>query len=158
MFSTLRHHLIISVAATALALVGGVASAQETHDTFRDPPLVSSGGQTCLSTISIVGQPRLNTTIQFCINGSPNCHACIWASKNAGPTVIGNITIPIGFPLIDYFDLGSFPPSGQICTPIPIPNDPNLVGRSFYFTNASFSPTAPQNTIFAPQFVVTIVQ
>lgn len=78
---------------------------------------------------------RIGTTIQLCQNGQAGCHDCLWISGIAGPTRFGapfNLTSQVGFPLLAILDY-DFGPNNEICTPIAIPNDPQLVGVTLYF-------------------------
>ncbi len=113
----------------------------------------------CATTVTLNGVPRIGTQVQLVISGPTSCHACLWISKNPGPTMIGNIVIPIGLPLLNFADLGPLPMSGQVVTPVNIPNDPNLIGLQLFFTNVSYPAgqvPSPTNVMFSPALTVTI--
>jgi hypothetical protein len=137
----------ISTLLRVLALVGALCSA----------PLAAQG---CASTITFTGQPSLGAQITMTIQGSSQCHSCLWVSKNPGPTQVGSVTVPIGVPLLNALDYGQLPAAGSITIPLTIPNDPNLIGLSLYFTNVSFpsaqGPTLA-NIVFSPAATLTIV-
>jgi hypothetical protein len=63
-------------------------------------------------------------------------------------------------PLLNALDYGQLPAAGSITIPLTIPNDPNLIGLSLYFTNVSFpsaqGPTLA-NIVFSPAATLTIV-
>ena len=114
----------------------------------------------CSSNITITGQPRIGTTIQFQVTGTVGCHSCVWISKNPGPVQIGPVTIPIGLPLLNVVDFGTLPPSGSYTVPLQVPADPNTIGLQLFFTDVSFpSAVGPtiQNVRFSPAAVITIV-
>jgi hypothetical protein len=111
----------------ALKFMGGGPGGQESG-------VLGNGG--CVTGIFIRGVPRIGNSIEVCITGGNGCHGCLWASNFPGPTVIGTFVIPIGLPLLGAWDLGEFLGGIiELCLPVPIPNNPALIGLHFYFTN-----------------------
>ena len=144
-----NHNLTSFLLAAAMCL--GLAFATSTVAPAQGP---------CASTVSFVGAPRIGAQISMVVSGSNLCHSCLWISKNAGPTVIPPVTIPIGLPLLNWLDYGAIPPSGSFTVPISIPADPNLIGLSLYFSNVSFpSNQTPSvtNLQFSPAAILTFL-
>ena len=113
----------------------------------------------CASTMTANGPAQIGTTLQVTIMGNPQCHSCLWVSKNAGPTPIGPVTIPIGLPVLTSMDYGPLPVSGTLVLNIPIPADPNLIGLQIYMTNVGYPagiPPSLTNIGFSPALVLTI--
>jgi len=77
--------------------------------------------------------------------------------------VFSGITVPIGLPLIGWFDLGDFANgTTELSLPVTIPNRPELVGQTFYLCNMMYywNLTHPWGTAdlfaFSPAFALTV--
>lgn len=120
-----------------------------------------ASGDDCDCGSWLTAEARIGTTFELCQNGQAGCHDCLWVSLNAGPTSFGppfNLTANIGFPLIAVLDF-DFPANNEICLPITLPNDQNLVGRTLYFEVVTHpNPlTSPADIGFCGAFQFTIV-
>ncbi|MFO1053002.1 MAG: hypothetical protein U1F36_12380 [Planctomycetota bacterium] len=96
----------------------------------------------CATSMWLLGEPRVGTTVTFCRNGQRACHDCMWVSLFPGPTSVGGITAPIGFPLLAVLS-GSYFTELPLCFPMQIPDDPNLSGVPVYFLIATMDDNGP---------------
>ena len=96
----------------------------------------------CATSMWLTGQPRVGTTVTFCRNGQSGCHDCMWVSLFPGPTSVGNLIAPIGFPLLAVLN-GNVFTSLPLCFPLAIPDDPNLSGVPVYFVLATMDDNGP---------------
>jgi hypothetical protein len=117
----------------------------------------------CRTGVFLRGTPQLGQSIRICIEGSGECHATLLASAFAGPVVFSGITVPIGLPLIGWFDLGDFANGiTELSLPVTIPNRPELVGQTFYLCNMMYywNLTHPWGAAdlfaFSPTFALTV--
>ncbi|MBI5851554.1 MAG: hypothetical protein HZB39_11110 [Planctomycetes bacterium] len=90
----------------------------------------------CATSMWLVGDPLVGSTVTFCRNGQRGCHDCMWVSLFPGPTNVGGITAPIGLPLLAVLS-GSVFDQFPLCFPLTIPGDPGLVGLRVYFVLAT---------------------
>ena len=93
-----------------------------------------ASGTDCVCGSWLTAEARIGTTFELCQNGQFGCHDCLWISMNAGPTYFPppfDLTAQVGFPLLWVID-SDFPADNEICIPIALPNDPNLVGVTIY--------------------------
>lgn len=95
----------------------------------------------CATSIWLTSEPRIGTTVTLCRNGQLGCHDCMWVSLLPGPTQVGDIVAPIGFPLLAVLT-GTFFTQMPLCFPIQIPGDPALSGLPIYFVLATTDSTA----------------
>lgn len=73
----------------------------------------------------------LGQSLTFKMGGGPGCAGCFIVSFDPGPTFIGGVSYPIGMPFYEVIS-GVLPSTGVISLTITIPNDPILVGLTFY--------------------------
>lgn len=90
----------------------------------------------CATSMWLVGEPLVGSTVTFCRNGQRGCHDCLWVSLFPGPTSVGGITAPIGLPLLAVLS-GNVFDQFPLCFPLTIPGDPGLVGLRVYFVLAT---------------------
>lgn len=90
----------------------------------------------CATSMWLVGDPRVGTTVTFCRNGQRGCHDCLWVSLFPGPTSVGGITAPIGLPLLLVLS-GDVFTQLPLCLPLSIPGDTGLIGLQVYFVLAT---------------------
>lgn len=73
----------------------------------------------------------IGTTFRFVMSGTPGCFGLLLLSKSPGPTSIGGQTFPIGLPFL-MLTKGLLSPTSVIVHPMDVPNEPVLIGVSFY--------------------------
>jgi hypothetical protein len=111
----------------------------------------------------ITAPPHLATTTQLCFGGRPRAVGTLLASLFPGPTMVGPIELPIGLPLALTLKLPPIPLSGTQCFPVQIPDDPQLVGITIYFTviyplvNRPAGQERPEHLEFTPRFDMKIL-
>ncbi len=107
----------------------------------------------------MVGTPCLGCPVQFVMCGGPGCFGCLAISTSPGPTVIatpsGPLSIPIGMPAVPIL-IATLPPATCISATVTVPNDPAVIGGTFYVANALLHPVTGELTS-ADGFSVTIV-
>lgn len=106
-----------------------------------------------------VGAPRIDSTIEFVQTSSDGCYGCIIASLDPGPTVAFGLTVPIGLPYVivtsALFPFGS--PTNTQVTPVYIPNNPFLVGFTFYGCVVTVDIATQTMFSVSDQFVLTVL-
>jgi hypothetical protein len=155
------HTLTSSSFATATSIGGqpnvNVAVKFQAGGTSGESGTLGNGGS-CPSGFFVRGTPRLGQHIDICIVGAEGCHGCPWASMTEGPVVVAGITIPIGLPILAVFDLGVFANGvNELCIPVDIPNNPALVGSTFYFTSLGYPGSNASAFAFSPAFRLVIL-
>jgi len=111
----------------------------------------------------ITSPPHIATTTQLCFGGSPRAVGTLLASLFPGPSMVGPIELPIGLPLALTLKLPPIPMSGTQCFPVEIPDDPQLVGITIYFTviypltNRPPRLQRPETLEFTPRFDMKIL-
>lgn len=118
---------------------------------------VIANGPKCETAIYVVGEPRIGSTIDFCVSGGTGCHVCVWVSATPGPSEYDGRVVPIGLPLLASADLGPIVYANVMCFDFTIPDEPGLVGTSLYFTNVTHPPGQPDQISFAERFTLTIL-
>ncbi|MGH7150404.1 MAG: hypothetical protein ACREIU_06895 [Planctomycetota bacterium] len=107
----------------------------------------------------MVGTPCLGCPVQFVMCGGTGCFGCLAISTSPGPTVIptptGNLSIPIGMPAAPIL-IATLPPATCISATLTVPNDPVVIGATFYVANALLHPVTGVLSS-ADGFSVTIV-
>lgn len=96
----------------------------------------------CRTAMYTTGDRSPGGQFDICVTGGFGCHACVWVSATAGPTTVGNITVPIGLPIAAAFTLGNFGLGGagtSFCVPVSVPNNPQLSGFTFYAVNVTYN-------------------
>lgn len=102
---------------------GGVSSAASGE--------ISSPHNACFPTLWTDGPPRLGDTVRIFAAATTECHTCVIASLNPGPSQLAGITIPIGLPAVFLYQIPSHPKL-PVQVPLSIPNEPSLVGQTVY--------------------------
>lgn len=113
----------------------------------------------CRTALYTVGQTSVGSSFDLCVTGGYGCHACVWVSGSAGPSVVGGITIPIGLPIAAAYTLGNFGLGGtgnSVCVPVSVPNNTQLVGFEFHAVNITYNALNLQGYQFSDPFTVTI--
>ncbi|HED65523.1 MAG TPA: hypothetical protein ENJ09_08200 [Planctomycetes bacterium] len=86
----------------------------------------------------MTGEPRIGHTVTFTMAAAPGCHGCLAYSTDPGPSQLGALVLPIGAPAHVLLP-GIAPSSGTVSRSITIPQDPTLVGNTYYFAVATIS-------------------
>lgn len=106
-----------------------------------------------------VGEPRINSTIEFVQTSSDGCYGCIIASLDPGPTTAFGVTVPVGLPYViitsALFPFGS--PTNTQVTPVVIPDNPFLVGFTFYGCVVTVDIATQSMFSVSDQFVLTVL-
>jgi hypothetical protein len=111
----------------------------------------------CRTGLFLRGTPQIGHDISICVAGSNRCHATLLASAVPGPFTIFGITLPIGLPLIAWFDLGDFTNgTTELSLPVSVPNHPALVGLEFYLANMTHPWGMPDQFAFSPAYAITV--
>lgn len=113
----------------------------------------------CQQSVFIGASPTIGTTVNFCVSAAPACTGCWIGSLFPGPVQVGPINLPIGVPLLFEVML-QLPVSANVCFPLAIPSNQNLVGVTVYLTFATLNTAAPPPSglgllNFSPRFDVT---
>jgi hypothetical protein len=78
-----------------------------------------------------VGNPAPGGMVELVLSGSPGCFGGILVSPDPGPTNVGGVLVPIGFPALVAID-GIIPQNLLLTQQVPIPPNPLLSGITFY--------------------------
>ena len=106
-----------------------------------------------------VGEPRINSVVDFVQTSSNGCYGCIIASLDPGPTVFGNLVAPVGLPYI-IITSALFPNGSGNNTQtvgVQVPNQSFLVGLTFYCCVVSVDLATQTQFSISDQFTVTIL-
>jgi hypothetical protein len=103
---------------------------------------ISGACDFCRTAMYTTGSRTPGGQFDICVSGGYGCHACVWVSATAGPTTVGNETIPIGLPIAAAWTLGNFGLAGagnSFCIPVNVPNNPQLSGFTFHVVNITYN-------------------
>lgn len=107
----------------------------------------------------MVGTPCLGCPVQFVMCGGTGCFGCLAISTSPGPTVIptpsGPLSIPIGMPAAPIL-IVTLPSTSCVSATVTVPNDPAVIGATFYVANALLHPVTGALSS-ADGFSVTLV-
>lgn len=95
----------------------------------------------CAPTAYATGSPNIGCHMDLYMTGASGCFGCLVVSFNPGPTTVGNTTYDIGYPFYDVISVGS--QNNQLVqVPVDIPNLPELVGLTLYFSTGLYQPSS----------------
>ncbi len=113
----------------------------------------------CRTAVYATGNTAPGGQFDLCVTGGTGCHACLWLSLVAGPTIVGPYTIPVGLPLAAAFSLGNLGLGGTgnaTCVSFVLPNNPALSGLTIYATNLTYYAPNPTGIDFSPAFELVV--
>lgn len=113
----------------------------------------------CRTAVYLDNTPVVGGNFNLCVTGGYGCHACLWVSATPGPTMVGNITVPIGLPIAAAYGLGNFGLGGvgnSVCVPFSVPNTPMMSGFTFYAVNITYNALNLNGYAFSDPFTITV--
>lgn len=118
-----------------------------------------ANNEECSAGAWFIGEPRINSTVDFVQTSANGCYGCIIASLDPGPTVFGNLVAPVGLPYI-VITSALFPNGSGNNTQtvgVYVPNQSFLVGVTFYCCVVTVDLATQTQFSISDQFTVTIL-
>ncbi|HET6204124.1 MAG TPA: hypothetical protein VFI25_15135 [Planctomycetota bacterium] len=94
----------------------------------------------------LTGSPTLGGAVTLVMSGAPGCCGCFAVSDGPGPILVPNIpgcppvVVPLTLPIHVLIATTPLTAGTTVSVTIPIPNDPNLLGATFFFAAVLVDP------------------